>query len=148
MHIPGEAPLRTFMLAATLAALPLAVPLYAQGRAEAPGALVARPAQLSIHSQKGAAVVDPDGHAFMVRMEGVEAMPGGIRLKLRLGNVYAAVVEGFTLRINVGGKSWDQEFTESIGAGQTLEVSVPLTDLEKVPSRFTVGMVVEHWGFY
>ncbi|HJV23378.1 MAG TPA: hypothetical protein VJ570_11810 [Holophagaceae bacterium] len=128
--------MRSLILVATLAALPSA------------GQTTARPAQLTIHSQKGAAVVDPDGHAFMVRMEGVEAMPGGVRLKLRLGNVYAAVVEGFTLRVTVGGRTWDQEFTESIGAGQTLEVGVPLTELEKVPTRFTVGMTVEHWGFY
>ncbi|HJW34523.1 MAG TPA: hypothetical protein VJ505_14355 [Holophagaceae bacterium] len=140
--------MRTLTLAATLAALPLAAPLSAQGRAEVPGILVARPAQLSIHSQKGAAVVDPDGHTFMIRMEGMDAMPGGVRLKLRLGNVYAAVVEGFTLQVRVGGRTWDQVFTESIGAGQTLEVAVPLTDLEKVPTRFAVGMTVEHWGFY
>lgn len=127
--------MRTLMLAAAMAVLPLA-------------AQTARPAQLSIHSQKGAAVIDPDGHAFMVRMEGVEAMPGGIRLRLRLGNVYAAVVEGFALHVSAAGRSWDQVYTGSIGAGQTLEVSVPLTDLEKVPSRFTVGMTVVHWGFY
>ena len=128
--------MRSLILTASVAALPL----LAQGSG--------RPAQLSIHSQKGVAVVDPDGHAFMVRMEGVEAMPGGIRLKLRVGNVYAAVVEGFTLHVSVGAKSWDQIFTESIGAGQTAEVSVPLTELENVPNRFTVGMSVEHWGFY
>lgn len=136
------------MLIAIWAALPLASPLSAQARPGASGQSTERPAQLSIHSQRGASVVDPDGQAFMVRTEGVDAMPGGIRLKLRLGNVYAAVVEGFTLRVTVAGRTWDQVFTESIGAGQTLVVGVPLTDLEKVPTRFTVGMSVEHWGFY
>ncbi len=136
--------MRTLFLAAALAVLPLS----AQARSEPSGLATARPAQLSIHSQKGAAVVDPDGHSFMVRMEGVDAMPGGVRLKLRLGNVYAAVVEGFTLRVTTAGHTWDQVFTESIGAGQTLVVAVPLTELEKVPTRFTVGMTVEHWGFY
>lgn len=136
------------MLVAVMAALPLAAPLSAQARPGNSGPSTGRPAHLSVHSQKGVSVVDPDGHAFMVRMEGVEAMPGGIRLKLRLGNVYAAVVEGFTLRVTVAGRTWDQVFMESLGAGQTLVVGVPLTDLDKVPTRFTVGMSVEHWGFY